>query len=167
MRVHLFVVLLAVALIPGLASSSPRGSSPVADAQTSAKPPSALEQSLLEAQNSIIAAMTKHDVEFFKNTLADDFVAIDSSGNTYGKSDVLENMRGGGQEEEKGPKPILYDFKVVTLNDNAGVVVYNLVVPDGRPRYLHMSSAWVKQDGQWRLKFEQSTPNMWSAADFD
>lgn len=167
MRVRLSLVLCAVALVAGSASGSPRNSSPVPDAQASAKPSSALEQSLLEAQHSMIAAMTKHDVDYFKNTLADDFVAIDSSGNMYGKGDVLESMHGGGPEDEKGPKPILYDFKVVTLSDNAGVVAYNVIDPGGRPRYLHMSSAWVKQDGQWKLKFEQSTPNMWSAADFD
>jgi hypothetical protein len=164
MKVSLFLVLCAISLVPVFASSSPT-STP--DAQASAKPSSALEQSLLEAQHSMIVAMTKHNVDYFKNTLSDDFVAIDSSGNTYGKSDVLESVRGGGPADEKGPKPTLYDFKVVFLNDNAGVVAYNIVVPGNRPRYLHMSSAWVKQDGQWKLKFEQSTPNMWSASDID
>lgn len=167
MRVRLSVVLCVVALVAGSASGSPRNSSPVPDAQASAKPSSALEQSLLQAQEFLIVAMREHDVSYFKKTLSDDFVAIDSSGNMYGKGDVLESMHGGGPEDEKGPKPIVYDFKVVTLNDNAGVVAYNVIDPGGRPRYLHMSSAWVKQDGQWKLKFEQSTPNMWSAADFD
>jgi hypothetical protein len=157
------VVLIAVALFPCSASSSPAGS----QAESAAKGPSALEQSLLEAQHSLNAAMAKHDGGYLRNTLADDFIAIDSSGNTYGKGDLLEYAGGGSPGEEKGPKPTLYDFKVVILNDNAGVVSYNIVLPDNHPRYLHMSNAWARQDGQWKLKFEQATPNLWSAQDLD
>jgi hypothetical protein len=165
MRVRLLLVLSVVVLIPGAALSNPQPSMPVPDAQAAATPASALEQGLLEAQHSLIAAMARHDVQYLKSTLADDFIAIDPSGNTYGKGDLLEYS--GGAEEEKGPKPILYDFKVVTLNDSAGVVAYNIVLPHGRPRYLHLSHTWVKQDGQWKLKFEQATPNLWSAEDLD
>jgi hypothetical protein len=29
---------------------------------------------------------------------------------------------------------------------------------DETPRYQHVSSIWVRQDSQWKLKFQQATP---------
>jgi hypothetical protein len=160
------VALCLIAVFPRHARSSPPVSAAVPPAERAANASSAVEQSLLDAQHSLNAAFTKHDRGYLKDAIADDFAAIDSSGNTYGKGDLLE-YGGGGPGEEKGPKPILYEFKVVILNDNAGVVAYNIVLPGSHPRYLHMSNAWVREDGRWKLKFEQATPNLWSAEDLD
>jgi hypothetical protein len=30
-----------------------------------------------------------------------------------------------------------------------------------------LSDTWVKQGGQWKLKFQQSTLNLWSSHDLD
>ena len=60
-----------------------------------------------------------------------------------------------------------YDFHVVELNDNSAIVAYNLIVPGAHPRYRRMADTWAKIDGQWKLKFAQMTPNLWSAADLD
>jgi len=30
-----------------------------------------------------------------------------------------------------------------------------------------MSDTWAKDGGKWKLKFQQYTPNLWSATDFD
>jgi hypothetical protein len=37
----------------------------------------------------------------------------------------------------------------------------------GSRRYQHMSSVWVMEGGAWKLKFQQATPNEWSANDID
>jgi len=34
-------------------------------------------------------------------------------------------------------------------------------------RYQHLSDTWVEQSGAWKLKFQQSTLNLWSAHDLD
>jgi hypothetical protein len=127
----------------------------------------AFEQSLLDAQQAYLDAADRNDATYIKKTLTDDFVSIDASGNTNGKADVLEDIDPSEPRDAKEKRAILYDFKVVQLNENAGVVSYNAVHPGSRPRYQHVSTAWMKQDGQWKLKFKQSTPNMWSASDFD
>ena len=58
-------------------------------------------------------------------------------------------------------------FEVVRLTDDSAVVTYNLIVPGARPRYRHMSDTWAKDNGKWKLKFQQVTTNLWSATDFD
>jgi hypothetical protein len=56
-------------------------------------------------------------------------------------------------------------MQVVPLNENAAIVTWNEIDPGSTPKYVHLSAVWVKQDGQWKLKFQQSTPNVWSAYD--
>jgi hypothetical protein len=48
------------------------------------------------------------------------------------------------------------------------VVTYKAVFPGSElDKYQHLSDSWVKQNGQWKLKFQQSTLNLWSAHDLD
>ncbi|MGA7908014.1 MAG: nuclear transport factor 2 family protein, partial [Candidatus Sulfotelmatobacter sp.] len=61
-----------------------------------------------------------------------------------------------------------YDFKVVEVGEDAAVVTYDAVVREALqedqgppPRYQHFSSVWVKQGGQWKLKFHQATATHW------
>jgi hypothetical protein len=139
-------------------------------AQTGSNPPlSAFEQNLIINEKALMDAIAKGRVDYVKNTVADDFLAIGTNGDMGGKGDLVQaamyasQRKGNGKESE----PILYDFKVVQLNDVAGVVTYNAVFPGDHPRHQHLSSTWVKLDGQWKLKFVQTTPNQWSAYDFD
>jgi hypothetical protein len=60
-----------------------------------------------------------------------------------------------------------YDFHVVKLNDDSAVVAYDLIVPGVHSRYRHMADTWAKIGGQWKLKFRQITPNLWSETDTD
>ena len=57
-----------------------------------------------------------------------------------------------------------YDFKVLPVSENVAIVTYDAImevaVDDDEiqiPRYQHMSSVWVKQGEQWKLKFQQAT----------
>ena len=79
-----------------------------------------------------------------------------------GKGEVVENA---APHKEAKEAPIFYDFNVLTLADNAGVVTYNVVFPSRIERYQHLSDTWVKENGQWKLKFQQTTLNLWSAHD--
>jgi hypothetical protein len=66
------------------------------------------------------------------------------------------------------PKDLrVYDIHVVRLTDDSAVVTYNMIVPGARPRYRHMNDTWARDGGKWKLKFQQYTPNLWSANDFD
>ena len=85
-----------------------------------------------------------------------------SAGLTPEEREFVESAQAGMPKDTRA-----YDFHVVKLNDDSAVVAYNLIVPGEHPRYRHMADTWAKIDGQWKLKFRQITPNLWSANDLD
>jgi hypothetical protein len=130
-------------------------------AQTS-KPASAFDRQLVDQQQQLLQATQSKDATAVDRAIADDFQGIATNGDFYDKSDVVESAQAGAP---KGTRA--YDFHVVKLNDDSAVVAYNLIVPGEHPRYRHMADTWAKIDGQWKLKFRQVTPNLWSANDLD
>jgi hypothetical protein len=120
-------------------------------------------QDFVALQKSFIAAQERGDGEYVKNAVADDFTGIESNGEPTSRSEFISVGRG----EKPGQSPILYDFKVIPLDENSAVVTYNAVLPANQnDRYQHMSDTWVNENGHWKLKFQQSTLNLWSAHDF-
>ncbi len=132
-------------------------------AQTpAAKPLSPFEQELVNNQKQFIAAWQEKNVAYVDQAVAEDFKGIAENGDFYGKSELV------GSVHEGLPKNFrVYDIEVVRLDESCAVVTYNEIVPGSRPRYRHMSDTWTKHGGQWKLKFEQLTPNLWSALDLD
>jgi hypothetical protein len=123
-----------------------------------AQPLSPLEQSLLASSKVFADAQKQKDVDFFKRTLTDDFVAVGTDGTLFDKNDALENVRMAEVQEYRP-----YNVQVLPMNDGAAVVTYDCIIrmtlyDDPIPRYQHISSVWVKQGEQWRLKFQQATP---------
>lgn len=126
---------------------------------------SSMSEEMLALQKAYLKAEERGDADYVKNALADNFTSIEINGDISGKDDVVRYMH---PSERHAPSPILYDFKVVELDSACFVVTYNAVFPGDRlERYQHLSDTWVKQDGQWKLKFQQSTLNLWSAHDLD
>lgn len=120
-------------------------------------------QDFVALQKAFIAAQERGDAEYVKNAVADDFTGIESNGD---RTDRTEFIR-VGQGEKPGQSPMLYDFRVIQLDENCAVVTYNAVLPANQiDRYQHMSDTWVNEGGHWKLKFQQSTLNLWSAHDF-
>ena len=124
----------------------------------------AFRQELLNTQKAFLDAMDRGDVNYVKAAVADNFMQIETTGDSSGKSELLHGLK----PEKPGSKPILYQFDVLELDSDCAVVTYNAVF-HGSPidRYQHLSYTWVKQDGQWKLKFQQTTVNLWSAHDLD
>jgi ketosteroid isomerase-like protein len=123
---------------------------------------SPLEQSLMDAEKSFVAAAKKGDVAFFKRTLTDDFSFVQFDGQLYDRQDMLDQFGDGGLDLQP------YDMKVVVAGDNAAIVTYNVVlrVPPTEdqgppPRYQHFSTLWVKQGDAWKMKFQQMTASHW------
>lgn len=56
---------------------------------------------------------------------------------------------------------------MIRLETGCAVVAYNTITPGARARYHHMSDTWTKEGGQWKLRFQETTPNLWSATDLD
>jgi len=135
---------------------------PIAIAQQS---PSSVQQELIDLQKALVAAQERGDADYVKSALADDFTQIETNGDTSGKKDFLKDIH---PPEQPGPPPILYDFKVIELDEGCAVVTYKGVFAGNQlEKYQHVSDTWVKQDGKWELKFQQSTLNLWSAHDLD
>jgi hypothetical protein len=127
--------------------------------------PTALQQELIQVQKAFLDAQDRGDAEYVKNAVADDFMVIETNGDGSGKYDLVHSVH---PTEHAGPKPILYDFNVVQLDADCAVVSYKAVFPGSQiERYQHRSDTWVKEGGQWKLKFEQATLNLWSAHDLD
>ena len=126
------------------------------------KPVSAFDRELIEQQKQFLQATQAKNPIAVNRAIADDFHGISTNGDFYDKSEVVESAQAGMPKDTRA-----YDFQVVKLNDDSAVVAYNLIVPGERPRYRHMADTWARIDGQWKLKFRQITPNLWSANDLD
>jgi hypothetical protein len=124
---------------------------------SAAKLPSALEQQLIAFEKAVPEAQKKRDLDFYKRTLTDDFVAVGTDAKVHSKDEILQDLRSTDLLEYRP-----YDMQVVQLNDGAAVVTYDVIIQMAKydediPRYQHISSIWVKQADQWKLKFQQAT----------
>jgi hypothetical protein len=155
-RSHLAVCALLVVLVVSFAWV--RGTRPAAAAPPAeTKPLSPLEEQLISYEKAIPEAQKKHDIDFYKHTLTDDFVAVGTDAKIHDKNEILEDLRSTDLVEYRP-----YDLQVVQLNDGAAVVTYDVIIRMSRydediPRYQHISSVWVKSGDQWRLRFQQAT----------
>jgi len=118
---------------------------------------SPLEQQLISYEKAIPEAQKRHDIDFYKHTLTDDFVAVGTDAKLHAKDEILEDLRSTDLIEYRP-----YDIQVVQLNDGAAVVTYDVIIQMSRydediPRYQHISSIWVKGGDQWKLRFQQAT----------
>lgn len=135
-----------------------------AGAQTATLPPaplSPLEQSVIGAEKNLIAAQKKGDRDFLKRTLTADFSVVSVDGQFSERDEALDML-------DDGVDIMPYNFKVVAAGDHTAIVTYDAVVhvpPEEDqgppPRYQHFSSVWVKHGGDWKLKFQQTTPTHW------
>lgn len=149
-RPNFFVILLALTTTLALAQSTPD------------KPPTPFDQSLISAEKNFIAAAKKGDVAFFKRTLTDDFSFVGSDGQLADRQEMIDQFSDGDVDL------LPYDMKVLSAGEGAAIVTYDVVlrVPPAEdqgppPRYQHISTVWVKQGGDWKMKFQQMSVSHW------
>jgi hypothetical protein len=140
-------------------------SSILSSAQDSAasKSPTTQEQSLIDAEKTLIAAKVKDDEAFFKRDVTNDFAMVGIDGMLQQGQDAIDNL-GDSDLAELSP----YDMRVVFPAENTAIVSYDAVVLEKTredqgppPRYEHFSSVWVKQGDAWKLSFQQATATHW------
>ena len=123
---------------------------------------SPLEQTLANAEENFIAAAKKNDADYFKRTLTDDYIFVSYDGQLYDRQEVLNERSSDSMDLSS------YNLKVVVLDEATALVTYDVIlqIPPEEdqgppPRYQHWTSIWNRQNGQWKLKFQQSTPTHW------
>ena len=149
-----------VTLLVSLALSAVwlRGSTPAAaQSRDDAKARTPLADRLIALEKSLPDAERRHDRDFYKRTLTDDFISVGTDGKIHDRDEILGDLP-STQLIEYRP----YDIQVVPLNDGAALVTYDVIIrlehyDDETPRYQHISSVWVKQGDQWKLRFQQAT----------
>ncbi|HEX3819606.1 MAG TPA: hypothetical protein VHW45_04705, partial [Candidatus Sulfotelmatobacter sp.] len=62
------------------------------------KPPTAVEQSAMDAEKGFIAAAKKGDVAYFKRTLTDDFSFVSFDGQLYERQDMIDQYGDPGTD---------------------------------------------------------------------
>jgi hypothetical protein len=136
---------------------------PAANVRSDSAAVTPFQQQLIDTQKAFLEAFRRGDAAYVNNAVAGDFELIAPNGDMGDRSEVVAYVQ--APKDNKEPEPILYDFKVVPLSDSAAIVSYNAVFPGSNHRYQHLSNTWVKEGSQWKLKFQQSTVNLWSADD--
>jgi hypothetical protein len=152
-----FLIAIGAVLITASAFAAPVRK-PTVPQRAESPQASPVGEQVMSLEKSLIDAQKRRDRDFYKSTLADDFLSVDTDGKVHPKVEILGDLPSTELSEYRP-----YNMQVVSLNDNAAIVTYDLIVrkvhyDDETPRYQHVSSVWVKQVGQWRLKFQQATP---------
>ena len=135
----------------------------VAFAQTPPpRPLSLFEQELINNEKQFLDAFQNKNVAYVAEAVGEDFRGIVKNGDFQEKSELVADAAQGLPKDFR-----IYDIQVLRLDEACAVVTYNSIFPGSLPRYGHMSDTWTKQDGKWKLRFQQITPNRWSALDLD
>jgi hypothetical protein len=147
----LVVLVLSAAWLRG---TTPATAAPPPDDAKSRGP---LADQLIALEKSLPDAQKRHDRDFYKRTLTDDFISVGTDGKIHDRDEILGDLP-STQLIEYRP----YDIQFVPLNDGAALVTYDTIIrmehyDDETPRYQHISSVWVKQGDQWKLRFQQAT----------
>ena len=125
----------------------------------SAKPLTPLEQTLIDNTKAIPEAQKTKNTGFLKRTLTDDFRAVGSEGRLHDREEFVGDAGDGALQDYS-----VYNLRVLPVDENAAIVTYDGIIhmPEGdfdvAPRYQYFSDLWVKQGGQWKLRFQQATP---------
>ena len=145
-----FVVL--VAALAGCTPSAepPKEATPAIAPETAS--PEAVVEEITQLENAWVAAIMKKDVAALENLLAEDFNGTSPTGNTFPRSDAIEDLKSGAYAVES----MALDEVSVNVYGNTAVVFTSQQEKskyDGKDNsgHYHFTNVWVKRDGKWRV----------------
>lgn len=113
-----------------------------------------LASALIAAEQAMLDAQIRGDVDTVAVHLAADFEEFSSSGQRYDRAGVLHALRGSRLESATAT-----DFRVRPLDATHALATFRISLRrDGRERHSLRSSLWRNEDGVWRIVFHQGTP---------
>jgi hypothetical protein len=152
MKLNLPIVfsLLALALVP----SQGQGQS-----VSRSRHRASLQSQLVALEQQSWAAVKEKNYDRFGSFIAEDFVDVFSNGQVVGKHELLEKYIRGVELIDYS----LSKFRVVRLNQNSAIVVYEAVahgsenqtkahdIKQGEVSAIHVvvTSAWARRNGKW------------------
>lgn len=99
--------------------------------------------------------LMNYDYKDFDELLADDFLEIGSSGNSYDKKAQLVAVK--GTNTSTSIQISVTDFKIKLLASDVLLATYK-TFRHNDSKYALRSSVWKKSESKWRLIFHQGTP---------
>jgi len=130
------------------------------------QPNDADSQMLIARSQSVLAAIKAKDAAALNNLLADDFRSIDVAGSLGSRQEMLGTAQGGFLSDF-----LFYNPQAFRIDNDSVLVSYDTAMTLSEavrqelaednitwPRYSRISDLWVRQGGEWKLKFEQFTP---------
>jgi hypothetical protein len=112
-----------------------------------------IRDELYELEESLWRRETRFDDAYMDHILADDFFEFGRSGRTYPRDEALSVP--GQDIDIQLP---LRDFRVHLVAEDVVLVTYVSVVQYDKLEVGKRSSLWVRQHGEWKLRFHQGTP---------
>jgi hypothetical protein len=123
-------------------------------------------QALIAKSKSVLEAEKAKDVASLNNLLAESFRGVDVAGDLSSRKEVIGSAQEGFLKDF-----LFYEPQAFRIDDNSVLVSYNTAttLSDAAqkelaednlvwPRYSKVSDLWVREGGDWKLKFEQVTP---------
>jgi len=121
---------------------------------------------LIARSQSVLAAIKAKDAAALNHLLADDFRSIDVAGSLGSRQEMLGTAQGGFLSDF-----LFYNPQAFRIDNDSVLVSYDTAMTLSEavrqelaednitwPRYSRISDLWVRQGGEWKLKFEQFTP---------
>lgn len=130
---------------------------PNEDSKNANHPAAAVAEQLMSREKALSEAERRRDREHYKQMLTEGFILVGVDGKVHPMEEVLSDLPSTELAEYRP-----YNMQVVAVNEAAAIVTYDVIVrmvhyDDETPRYQHVSSTWVKQGDEWKLRFRQAT----------
>jgi ribonuclease HI len=116
-----------------------------------------VEDVLREAETALADPEFRTSRALVEDLLHPDFAEIGSSGEEYGREQMIELMM-----VEPPGEVIIRDFSATEVSEDVAVATYRTVGMSGQE--VRRTSLWVRVDGQWQMRHHQGTrvPDNWN-----
>ena len=118
--------------------------------------PIELHTIILELESRLLRPEVRKSRSRLAEILADEFIEIGTSGDTFNKQDIIEAVTGA-----PSCSFTLDDFRTRLLSPELILATYRATkveTPGGPARHSLRSSIWMLIGGKWRVVFHQGTP---------
>ena len=114
---------------------------------------------LKHLEESLLTSAVRKDRAQVAALLAEEFREIGSSGRTFSRAEILDELQDDLQAESPLREVALSDFNCRMLSATLALVIYRTVrsTPAAPPSAAWRSSLWVFREDRWQILFHQGT----------